>query len=135
MRSSHCGGDEMLNETSDLTRAVMFSALLKMVRIVSVTGTRTMSRIATVIIATASPRFFATIASSLSRIGHVAITITAAQIIEITKGRMIQKLAAMSTPMKSTERVVWVMSRGMGNLARIWRSLLFFSQVQDGYQS
>jgi hypothetical protein len=42
--------------------------------------------------------------------GQVATTIKEAQIMEMRNGRRIQKLDAMSTPIKSTARIVWIRS-------------------------
>jgi hypothetical protein len=70
-----------------------------------------MRRSAAVIIATAGPRRPESRAWSFNKTGHVATTISNAQIMELRKGLNIQKLAAMSILMKSTARVVWVTSR------------------------
>ncbi len=66
--------------------------------------------------ATASERLPPSHASTRIMIGHVATTIMVAQIKARRKGRMIHIVAASSTAMKSTPRVMRVKSRERGTL-------------------
>jgi hypothetical protein len=126
--ASQSGGEDREKADRDKDRDWAFSemalAFPTIVTMASVIGMRTISRRAIVSNATAKPLFFTNLFSSFSRTGHVAITIRPAQIIETKKGLRTQKVDTMSTPMESTDRVVWVMSRGTGSLARICGFLL-----------
>ncbi len=117
MRSTQTGGDGSVNVEIDLTRSAISPAWPIIVRTASDRGMRTVSRIANVMMVTASPRLPLSFASSLTIAGQVAITINDAQTMETRKGSRIQKLAAISIPMKMTARVVWVTSRVMDDFA------------------
>ena len=88
----------------------MSSDFSMMVATASKKGTITTIKISAVITATASPRLSLNRFWNQSKIGHVAITIMVAQMIEVRNGRSIQKQAVVSTPIKSTANVVFTTS-------------------------
>jgi hypothetical protein len=107
----HSGIGGTVNVPMDLTQAAISSALSIMVNMARENGmTKTRSSM-TVITTTARPRLCQSHACILSRSGHVATTMMVAQIKEVRKGFMTQKLAAMSVPMNRTDSVMRVTSR------------------------
>ena len=108
----------MVNAASDLLKSAMSPTLSTMVETASDKGTMMTSRSRTVITVTASQRLPRRRAWSPSRAGHVVTTIMVAQRMATRKGRRIQKLAAMSVPIKSTASVVRVTSIDLPPLTR-----------------
>src|SRR6516162_4532464 len=97
----------------------MLWAFLTIVVRASVTGTNTTSRIIAVMIATARRRLPARNASSLIRNGHVATLTMVAHRIDMRNGLKTQKVDAMNNAMKSTDRVMCVMSTEAGRCSLI----------------
>jgi predicted cation transporter len=108
---THSGITGKTNVLMDFVQSVILSALSMMAEIANVRGMTRNSSSIMVIAATARPRFCQNQPCSFSNIGHVATTIMVAQIKELRNGLKIQKLAAISAPMNSTERVTRVISR------------------------
>ena len=107
--STHSGGAGMPTCATSLPKAVIcgaFSAMVPTARVNGITKTRTRRPI---IIMTAGRRF-RTFFSTITNIGHVAITIMLAHIRAGRNGRSIQKQAASSAPIRTIARVLLVRS-------------------------
>ena len=100
----------MVNALRDLIQPAILSALSMMVNTARENGMTRTKRSMTVITVTARNRLCQSHACSFSRSGHVATTMMVAQMREVRKGFMIQKLAVISAPMNRTASVMRVMS-------------------------
>ena len=107
---THSGGGGTLNPDSDLTHDAMSSDLTAMAVTAPKRGTTMTISSINVMTAAAYRRRPQRIFWSLRRTGHVATTMIVAQIMDVRKGRSIQKLAAIRIPMNSTASIVRVMS-------------------------
>ena len=108
---THPGGGGRPSVSRVFAKAVARSTFSRMVTMARVIGTIRSASSPAVMIATAAPRFPPSMDCRRSRIGQVATTMMTAQTKDGRNGFRIQKLAAMSKPMKSTASVVRVRSR------------------------
>ena len=97
---------------SVFTQAVIRSAFSMIATTASEKGTTNRSSMASVIAATASPRFPPSQPSTRNMSGQVAATIITAQMSDDRNGLMIQKLAAIRSPIQRTCSVARVKSGG-----------------------